>query len=60
MCGKVGYKYKMYVFQMRSGEDDTNFKLILINMLTKQITAIQQDNSGFSTQMFGGGGNKRS
>jgi hypothetical protein len=47
------------VFQMRSGEDDTNFKLMLINMLTKQITAIQQDSSGFPTQMLRGG-NKRS
>jgi hypothetical protein len=27
-------------------------------MLTKQITAIQQDNSGFPTQMLGGGENK--
>jgi hypothetical protein len=48
------------VFQMRSGEDDTNFKLMLINMLTKQITAIQQGSSGFPTQKLGGGGNKRS
>jgi len=47
------------VFQMRSGDDDTNFKLMLINMLTKQITAIQQDSSGFPTQILGGG-NKRS
>jgi len=47
------------VFQMRSGDDDTNFKLMLINMLTKQITAIQQDSS-VPTQILGGGGNKRS
>jgi hypothetical protein len=33
---------------------------MLINMLTKQITAIQQNNSGFPTQMLGRGGNKRS
>jgi hypothetical protein len=48
------------LFQMRYGEDATNFKLMLINMLTKQITAILQGSSGFPTQMLGGGGNKRS
>jgi hypothetical protein len=47
------------VFQMRFGEKDTNFKLVLINMLTQQITAILQESSGFPTQMLGGGENKK-